>query len=199
MDKRNNKGYFDKCLALDLETTGMNFGDIPSKDYSIVSAGLIVADANTFKPIEELYVEIQWNGKSLWNDKAEAVHGLSRDYLKKNGISEVDAAEQIGGLLYEHFGIDDPICLLGHNVASFDIHFLKKFLTSHELPFKFAHRTLDTFGLGYALFNTYNSTDLFAAMGLPVRDKHNALDDARYALETYRRIKMIWNKKVMGE
>jgi hypothetical protein len=152
MDQLMNKpkGYFDKFLAFDCETSGMAFGDNPSKDYQIVSAGLIVADF-TFKPIEELYVEIQWNGHAKWDAKAESIHGMSKEYLLKNGIPEVEAVEKIGALMYDHFGMDSPISLLGHNVGTFDLPFLRKTLSNHDLNFKFAHRHMDTFSLAMGL------------------------------------------------
>lgn len=192
------KGYFDKFLAFDCETSGMAFGDNPSKDYQIVSAGLIVADF-TFKPIEELYVEIQWNGHSKWDAKAESIHGMSKDYLAKNGLPEIEAVEKIGALMYDHFGMDSPISLLGHNVGTFDLPFLRKTLSNYDLNFKFAHRHMDTFSLAMGTFQAYNSDDLFEMMGFEKRKSHNALADARYALETFRIINKFWAKYVLGE
>lgn len=193
------RGYFDKVCAVDCETSGMSFGDDPSRDCQSVSWGLVVADVATYKPIDKLYVEIKWNGKSKWEWKAEQVHGLTREYLATHGMDEAKAAEEIALFLGEHFGTDTPIVLLGHNAASFDIFFLRKLLHTHDLPFKFAHRVLDTFSLSMATVREYNSEDLFTALGLNARDKHNALDDAMYALESYRRINLIWKKLVEGK
>jgi len=194
------RGQFEKILAVDCETSGMNYDhDDVSVNYQSLSWGLVVSDITTFKPIDELYVEIKWNGKSRWEGKAERIHGMSREYLDKNGVTEEEAAEKIGIFIYEHFGIDTPIVLCGHNVQVFDRYFLKKLLHSHGLEFKFAHRGLDTFSLSMATVKEYNSDDLFEAVGLSKRGAHNALDDAKYALETYRRINKLWKKCVSGE
>jgi len=192
-----DKGYFDKFIAIDCATSGINRdADNPSKDYQSVSWGIIVASVKDFKPIDGLYTEIKWNGMSKWDPKAEEVHGLSKDYLNKNGVTEAEAAEEIGGLLFEHFGIDVPITLLGHNVVSFDLPFLKKLLHSNDLLFKFSNRHMDTFSLAMGTVQTYNSDDLFDLMGCTKRGIHNALDDANFALKTYQIINKIWKTYV---
>lgn len=187
--------HFEKFLAFDCETSGMSFGGDPSKDYQMVSFGAIISDF-TFKPIEELYCEIKWNKTARWEMSAENIHGLSRKYLDENGITEEQAVEKLGGMLYEHFGADTPITLLGHNVGTFDLPFLRKMFLNHGLTFKFSHRAMDTFSIGVATLGTYTSDELFEAMGFVKRDKHNALEDIRYTLKAFGIINKMWNKYV---
>lgn len=185
----------DKLLAFDCETTGFTFGPDPSKDHCMVSAGLIVADLD-FNPIEELYVEIKWDGKSNWADQAENIHGLSRQYLEAHGQTHEQAAEAIGGLLVDHFGFDKAITLLGTNVMSFDLFFIRKFLDSMELSFKFSHRGADTFSLAIGTVKSQTSDELFELLGFDKRDKHNALEDARMSLKAFKIINNLWSKHV---
>lgn len=196
------KGHFNKILAVDCETSGLALGSLdPTYDreynrhYQSVSWGLIVADANTLKSIETLYVEIKWNGTSEWNARAEQVHGLSKQYLEVNGVSEEEAIQQMGSLILKHFA-DTPITLLGHNVASFDRYFLCDLFQRHGITIKTSNRMVDTFSVGFCTVGTYNSDELFESVGLPVRDasKHNALTDTEYALESARRIKKAFSK-----
>jgi len=85
-EKNEPRGYFEKLLAMDCETTGLKYNaDDPSGGYQAVSWGLIVANALTLKPIEEMYIEIKWNGMSTWSQEAEQVHGLTKEHLNKNG------------------------------------------------------------------------------------------------------------------
>ena len=86
--KGKPRGYFEKLLAMDCETTGLAINkDDPSynpdtkEEYQAVSWGLVVADAATLKPIEKMYIEIQWNGTSVWDNRAQKIHGLSREHL----------------------------------------------------------------------------------------------------------------------
>lgn len=189
------KGSFDKILAFDCETTGFSFGDNPSKDHQMVSAGLVVADLN-FNPIEELYVEINWNGNSKWADQAQQIHGLSKEYLATNGVTEVEATEQIGSLIYDHFGFDNPVTLLGTNVISFDVFFLRKLLHSNNLPIKFSHRGMDTFSLAMPIFGAFTSDELFEILGFHKRETHNALDDAKRSLKVFKIVNNLWDKYV---
>jgi hypothetical protein len=201
--KDKPRGYFQYLLAIDCETSGLFFNeDDPSFNsstkeyYQAVSFGLVVANAEKLTPVEELYVEIQWDRKSLWSEKAESVHGLSKEYLDKHGISTKNAVEEIGNLIIKYWGPANSIRLLGHNVATFDIWFLRRLMRSEGINLHFGNRHVDTSTLGYIALNVFNSDDLFKQLGLPVRDKHNALDDAKYALETARRIRKIFNSVI---
>lgn len=185
------RGYFEYVLAVDVETSGMAFGvDDPSHNpatgetFQIVSIGLVVADVKTFTPIEELYLELKWDGKSTWSPQAQAVHGLTLEHLEEHGVTEEEAVEEIGNFIVKYWGLDSVICLLGHNVATFDKLFLQRLLRSQGLNFKFGNRVVDTNSIAQAAFGTFNSDDAFAAVGLGDRDpaKHNALDDAHCAL-----------------
>ena len=205
-DPKKERGYFEKCLAIDCETSGLFFSkdsDDPSTNlktgetYQAVSWGLIVADANTLRPIEKLYVEIKWNGTSLWEPKAEAVHGLSKQYLEENGVSEEEAVITIASFILKHFGPENALHPLGHNVQ-FDIRFLRQLMRKFGVELKFGNRILDSYSIGAVTFGTYNSDHLFNACGLPERKLHNALEDIEYTLESCRRIKMIF-KAGLGE
>lgn len=196
---------FDYILAVDLETSGMFFGvDNPCYDpetgrqYQIVSIGLVVANADTLKPVEELYLEIKWDGVSLWDNKAQSIHGLSLDYLEKNGMDEEEAVVEICNLILKYWGPEGYVSLLGQNVATFDLWFLKHLLKKYDLNVKFSRRHVDSFSLGFGALNTYTSDQLFEAVGLPVRQYHNALDDAKSSLKAARTIRLIV-QQALGE
>jgi DNA polymerase III epsilon subunit-like protein len=206
-DTKRPRGYFEKLLVVDCETSGMAFNcDDPSYNpktgevYQSVSWGLIVANAQTLKPIEEKYLEIKWDGESKWEKRAQQVHGLSLEHLEKNGLDAEEAVTEIAGLILNHWGPDSPICLCGHNVATFDMWFLKRLLRSQEIEVKFGNRHVDTNSIGFGAYTTYNSDDLFAQVGCPERDpnKHNALDDARNALQAVRVTRQLFSQ-CLGE
>lgn len=185
-----------KYLAFDCETTGFAWGeDDPSTNYQMISGGFIVADEN-FNPIEELYVEFKYDGVSRWEWKAEQVHGLSREYLAANGLDPEDAALKIAVLLDKHFDVTVGITLLGTNVMSFDVFFLRKFLRQMDLPFRFNHRAADTFSLAIGTVGTQTSDELFELLGFKKRDAHNALEDIRMSLKSFQIINKLWNKHV---
>jgi len=199
------RGYFEKILAIDCETTGISKGtDDPSIGQQAVSWGIIVADAQTLLPIEELYVEIKWNKHSLAAKKrdpefgtgASKIHGLTSKYLEKNGLDEEDAVVKIASLIIKHWGSDLPVKLLGHNVQMFDLPFLRAMLRRHDIEIIFPHRHYDSNSVGFVVVGSFTSDDLFDTMGLPERKDHNALEDARMSLESCRRIRVLWNTNV---
>lgn len=184
----------DKILCLDIETSGLNKSseDI-TKNHQIVSIGLIVSDGD-FNEIDNLYLEIKWNGKSRLDYNAEKVHGLSREYLEKYGISEEDAVVNIAEFIFKYFGTENSIYILGHNAYKFDVPFLRKLLKKYDLDhFKFGSRYIDTFSIGFTLFGKQNSDEIFSLF-YKKREKHNSLEDARMALGVCRKVrKMIKN------
>lgn len=205
--KKETRGYFKYVLAADCETTGIAIGcDDPSydnvnnKQYQAIAWGLVVAELDTLKPIEELYVEIQYDNQYEWSDKAQKVHGLSKAHLKENGVPLEDAVVSIASLILKYWGSDSPVCMLGHNVSTFDLPFLRRTLRSQDIEVRFANRHLDSWSVGAATIKTFNSDDLFEAVGLDIRnpEKHNALTDAKYALESVRRIRSIYDH-IIGE
>lgn len=198
------KGAFNKLLAIDCETTGGRFG---TDDYSVghqaVSWGIVVADAQTLQPIEELYVEIKWNEESKASRRkdptfgviAANIHGLSFDYLEKHGMDEEDAVAAIGNLILKHFGPDSHIKCLGHNVHMFDVPFLRSLFRRFDIELKFGARHYDSNSIGF-ITGAFTSDALFATMGFDERNGHNALEDAKMSLEACRMIKVLWDAKV---
>ena len=201
----NQKGYFKHVLAADCETTGLNFGgDDPSDGHQAISWGFIVADTTTFEPIEELYLEIKWNPVSIqsrkkdpkFGEKAEQIHGLTQTYLNGNAISEEEAVIQIANLIIKYWGPNNVICMLGHNVATFDMPFLRSLFRRHDVPLRFANRHFDSCSLGVGTVGSFTSDALFETMGNSSREDHNALDDCRMSLDTFRVIKKLWTDMV---
>ncbi len=207
------RGYFEKLLVIDCETTGLCFSaenpvfnPATGERHQAVSWGLIVADAKTLRPIDRVYVEIKWNKESKrqkksdpsFGGRAEQVHGLTYEYLEKNGLTEEEAVEKIGNLIITHFGPSNPLKTLGHNVHLFDVPFLRDLFERTGVPLTFGNRHYDTNSMGFATFGTFNSDDLFELVGCPKRDDHNALTDAEQALEATRIIRKIFRTALEG-
>ncbi len=198
-------GSFTKLLAMDAETTGLNFDtDDPSIGHQPVSWGFIVADALTLHPIEEIYIEIKWNETSKMARKAdptfgvsaEKIHGLTFPHLEEHGVTEEEAVVQIANLIIKHFGPTALVKTLGHNVTMFDLPFLRAQLRRHNIDIPFSSRHYDSNSVGFITTGAYTSDSLFSTMGFDTRSSHNALDDTRLALESCRRIRVLWNSLV---
>ena len=209
--KDKPRGYFQKILAIDCETTGLCFSnDSPvynektGERHQTVSWGVIIADAATLKPIDELYVEIKWNEESIHqreeNSKfgtfAEKVHGLKKSYLDKNAGTEEDAVLEIGELIMKHWGPTGSIVTLGHNVHLFDLPFIRDLFNRVGVPLKFGNRHIDTNSIGFVNWNTFNSDDLFGLLGYEERGDHNALEDIRQALDAARTSRLLFKTMI---
>ena len=192
----------DRILVLDCETSGINWESAHSHcnpnvalGYQSVAWGMVITDPAHYKPIDELYVEIKWNGKSKWDMSAEKVHKLSKEHLEEHGLSEEDALYDIIEFIMKHIDIKKPIYCMGHNVMAFDIPFFRDLLCRHNIKgLKFGHRHFDSFALSMGTVQELDSESLFNRLGLPERKTHNALEDTKYTLEVYRRIHRAWTK-----
>ena len=189
---------------MDCETSGLVYkSDDPSYDaatkeeYQAVSWGLIVADVATLNPIEELYLEVKWNGDAKWSMQAQNVHGLSLDYLEENGMDEEEAVTEVANLIIKHWGPDNYIRALGHNVATFDIWFMRRMMRRYGIDPVFGNRHVDTSTVGFVNFGLFNSNDLFEELGI-VRGKHNSLEDAKASLESVRVSRLIFQTALNG-
>lgn len=200
------KGYFDRLLVIDCETTGICWGyESPvynpstKERHQAVSWGVIVADAHTLMPIEKLYIEVKWNEHSkrqarntlTFGQEATKIHGLTRGYLEENGVDEEHAVELIGELILKYWGPDVTVKTLGHNVHLFDVAFLRDLFERHDIHIKFGSRHVDSSSVGFVVLGAWSSDDLFAKLGFTERGKHNALQDAEMTLAAMRIIRTL--------
>lgn len=188
-------------ICIDWETSGATWGGDSTKDYQGVSFGAVVFDTATFTPVESLYREIKFKAdKYQWSDDAQNIHGLSREYLEENGVTQEDAAVALLELILKHFGPDPLVMMLGHN-TEFDRRFTNQLLNSIEFEFsverlipeftqiKMHHVVLDTSSLGFITMGLYKSDLLFKKIGFEDRGIHNAQQDAWQTLMTCKIIK----------
>lgn len=181
-------------LCIDWETSGANFGEQGSAiEFQGLSIGVVVFDLKTLSPVETLYKEIKFDStKYKWQDYAESIHGMSREYLEEHGVTQEEAAIDVASLILKYFDPQKPILFLGHN-REFDISFTKQLLEPFDLMFKIHHVVLDTAGIGLITMGFYKSNLLFESLGFEARGKHNALEDALMTLESCQRIRMLIN------
>lgn len=195
-------------LAIDWETSGATWGGDSSKDYQGLSFGAIVFNAKTFEPIEKLYLEIKFDeSKYKWSDGAQKIHGMTREYLEQNGVTQEEAATSLAELILKHWGPDSKVLFLGHN-PEFDRRFTNQLLNTIGIEFSVEasgnfesridvfHVVLDTSALGFITMGLYKSDLLFEKMGFDDRGDHNALQDAEQTLETCKMIREIFKSVI---
>lgn len=198
---------FTRILAIDSETTGIAFDQRDptynpktGERFQAVSWGVAVLDTH-FNIIEKDYVEVKWNPQIAehrnnnpnYGRDAEKVHGLTKEYLDQHGNTEEEAIELIGSMILRHWAPDQAITLFGHNVGTFDLYFLYDLFHRHGLELKFSSRCIDSFSIGFALFETFNSNELFEITGCQEREHHNAMDDILMTIHSIKMAKKLFN------
>ena len=185
-------------LFVDWETSGADFktGD-HTKYYQGLSYGVVIADSETFEPVETLYRELQFDDtKYQWSDEAEAIHGLSREYLKEHGVTREEGLIDLLELILKYIG-SGKICIGGHNVT-FDRKFCDQLAEDFEMTMDFHHVVIETSALAFVAVGLYRSNEVFPFFGAEVRGKHNALDDALQSLAVARGIKQLVQTALEG-
>lgn len=194
---------FNYGLCIDWETSGARFGDDSSKYYQGIQFGAIVFNAKTFEPIEKLRLCVKFNDKKYeWTDTAEKIHGISREFLEENGVTQEEAAMALAELILKYWGPDTKVLFLGHN-PEFDRRFTNQLLNQIGIEFsvepsgKFDsrievfHVVLDTSALGFITLGLYKSDLLFQRIGFEDRGSHDAMQDAEQTLETCKVIRQL--------
>lgn len=184
-------------LAIDWETSGADYSDSEEliKKYQGISFGAIIFDTETFEEVDSLYQEIKFDStKYQWMMEAQAVHGISQEYLETQGTDRETALVHLMEVLIKWMGPKpDKIMFLGHNVR-FDILFTKQLFNDFGLELTPYRLNLDSSVVGYVAAGLYKSDDVFDVFADSERGDgtHNALDDCRLALTAVRNMREIF-------
>lgn len=190
---KNHFGKFGICI--DWETTGADFDSGEShKRYQGISYGAIIYSTETFEVVEKLYREIKFDDtKYIWTDGAEKIHGLSRDYLERNGVTREEALVDLLDLIERYIGSGNKIQLCGHNV-SFDLAFTNQIANDFGVQLEWHHVQIETSQLAFVAIGKYKSNDVFPFFCGETRTLHNALDDAEQCLSVVRGVRAMCNQ-----
>lgn len=173
-------------VAIDFETSGYSLPNYAAEHQGL-SFGVIVFDMKTLEPVESDYVEIKYDPKYKWSVEAERIHGLTKDYLEKNGVTLQEAAVKLFSLIHQYCG-SSPIYLLGHRVQ-FDKAFFNQLADEIGIEAKVEPLALDTSAFGLILLEESRSEPLFQLCGNEKRELHNSLEDITFTLNSLRQMK----------
>lgn len=194
-------------LWMDWETSGADFGtpyEEQAKRFQGISVGLVIADNETFEEVDAIKIDIIFDENTYeWQDKAQSIHGLTREFLRENGVSQEDAAVAVIEFVTKYFGQDviyllemgEPhmkakVALGGHNLE-FDVAHLKHLLEQAGFGIADHHVRLNTATIGFVATGLYKSDDLFQFFGADAREDHDSLEDTRQALAVARGVKAL--------
>lgn len=185
-------------ICIDWETSGSSWDDDSTTHYQGVSFGAVVFELATFDPVDQLYQEIKFDPtRYKWSDGAQKVHGLSREYLEQNGVSQEEAAIALMEMFVKYFAPDERVFIIGHH-TDFDIKFTQQLLSQFGIMFQVGATIMDTSGTGLIMFGIHKSEDLFQFLGLPARTTHNALEDVLLTLQAAKTMRAIVDSALAG-
>lgn len=191
-----------KILFVDVETSGYDLNNMMDRTgngkFQMVSLGAIVANANSLKEVDEFYIEFHHMPQCEWAPGAERIHGLSQEHLAEHGVSYEDGFVAFVEFLVKHVDPSRAITLGGHNVATFDRHFMIRFFEHNDAAIQLSGHSVDSYTLGKVLLNANNSNELFEQVGVD-RDTHNALEDARASLKAARLLKKLYENALNSQ
>lgn len=179
-------------LAIDWETSGYSVPNYAERHQGL-SFGAVIFDLQDFTPVDTLYLEIKHDPKYVWDEGAAKVHGLTKERLEKDGVTQAEAAVQLAELIFKYMGTE-KIVALGHRVY-FDIAFTNQLMSSVDFELQWDPIKIDSASIALTFLGITRSDELFAMMGLPPRGEHNALEDIIYTLES---VKMIRSYFIQG-
>jgi hypothetical protein len=197
----------DFGVVIDWETSGIQDPHSPWRTYlegpQGIAIGAITVELPSFEPLAEFTSQVRFLGvahgisyggplyESLtWDPDAERIHALSPGELI-NAPMPTEVADKFVRFVKNSVGIEEarkiPIMICGHNVGG-DSYYLRQllYLGGAERKLRFHSRMLDSFTMGYLLYGTRSSNELFHLTSGAVRGTHHALEDARLTLTAFR-------------
>lgn len=165
----------DNIVVLDFETTGLDV----QKDF-IIQIGLIKADSETLEEFDNLKIFIKPDCEYTISPEAEEKHGISKEFLEKNGECFIDVWPKI----VEFIGDCD---ILTYNGNGFDLKVLYYNLQHYGFTFDFTSRifydalTIERKRWSMKLIDVYKRYT-----GVDYDDAHDALADVRATLEVFK-------------
>ncbi len=165
-------------VVFDVETTGLR----PQKDYIIqLSAMLLDGETLWVKDTRNWYIEPV--GEYDIAQGAFEKHGITKEFLKKNGVKLKDIANEI----IEFFG---DYNILTYNGNSFDVNFLYCNLLREGVEFNLSNRV---FFDAYLMWKKIHPSTLEAVYkyytGKTLDDAHNSVADVQATIEVFKHLR----------
>ena len=161
-------------VCFDVETTGLS----PTEDY-IIQLAMVKFDAKTFEQIDSRNWYIEPAHAYEITSGAYDAHGLTKEFLKENGVSIKDIAPDILKFV-------EDSDYLTYNGNTFDVKFLYKDLALFGFEFPINGKV---FYDAFALYKMYHPSTLSAVYksytGEDLDGAHNAFTDVNATIKVF--------------
>lgn len=165
-------------VCFDVETTGLS----DKEDY-IIQLAMVKFDAYTFKTVDSRNWYIEPSHQYTIKQGAFEAHGLTKEFLKENGVCIKDIANEI-----VDFVSDSDY--LTYNGNSFDLRFLYKDLKTWGVDFPMDNKV---FYDAFSIYKVYHPSTLSAVYkqmtGHELEGAHDAFADVNATIEVFKQLK----------
>lgn len=164
-----------EIVSFDLETTGLQ----PKHDH-VIQLSAVKFNSTTFEIVESKNWYIRPSGNYTISPAAQATHGITKEFLDKNGIS-LDVAGR------EFLKMIEGCDILTYNGNRFDVNFLYTDLKNWGINFNIeGKRFYDSFGME-CRFNPRDLGSVYKKyMGKDMENAHNALADVNATIAVFK-------------
>lgn len=164
--------------SFDVETTGLS----PQEDY-IIQLAMVKFDAKTFQIVDTRMWYIEPIHAYTITPGAFDAHGLTKEFLKQNGVCIKDIASEIIDFVKDSD-------YLTYNGNSFDVKFICKDLELVGFQFPLEDKV---FYDAFSIYKIYHPSTLSAVYknltGKDLEGAHDALADVKATIEVFKALK----------
>jgi ribonuclease T len=157
--------------------TETSCGTVLPPDNNMVSLGACVAG----RPEQTFYAEFRLVFPDKWEDKSEKIHGLSRDYLRRNGEEPIRAMHAFGRWVQSVS--PGNLTVFCAKPVKFDWGHVSWYLNHFGVPDPFDGRTLDARDLyrqimGLKAYEAVTVEQMLHDFPTTLPHNHNSLSDS---------------------
>lgn len=169
---------------VDLETTGVGI-----KNNNIIEIALVALDSHLALK-DTLTIPVKLNGRATWGTEAEAVHKITEDAARTQGVLLSEALDLMDGFIATRY--DKPPIPCGFNVH-FDMKLIETAYEKKKRRHPFSHMIHELNSIGRTFFDKNSSRHLVPHLGIEVDQdkKHRALYDCTLALKTLHKLEKL--------
>lgn len=206
-----------KALIIDWETTGIPNERVETQSYFSgpqgIQIGAVVVDniESTWDIVDTFKSNVRYLGPYpqkfgaqsptpvlaeqpflTWDERAYEIHGLSLEFLMSEPHPK-EVGENFSDWLKAHFGTS--LIQMGGHVPCFDRYFMMQLFylagLLHRSDLKFGYRMMDSSTIGYFLWGTSDSRELFEKVLGTSEGMHDALEDAILTVRLFKEAKKL--------
>lgn len=180
-------------MILQNEIAGYAFGDTETTGISFINSNVIevafILDDKYCNTLNTFELKVNLPRSYVWDDEAEAIHGISEQTAKSHGVDPLEAINRINAYFAAVYGKNSGhVKLVGAN-SFFDFVMLQNMYEQYsceKLPFSYRLIDINQLGLFVGAGNSLSKICEYYNLDIDEEQKHGALYDAHIHRDTFK-------------